>query len=308
MSNFGMASEAGEGSARKIYTGVENFKVTEVCPDHEALKEIFGENAKEDTYATNAELKDAEGNVTGTVPQIKVVMFVDNEDAEMPIKTRLTYFVTKQFQLKTDGTKAQYINLYGRTAWLTKEDATNPPAIITLTGAKGAYHFDTTGMRQAYRGEEAVISMLRNLLNLGSPDKAKDKSLVASQFSIADWDTMFAGNVKMLAGVIQSSPNKIGLLLGAKTVEGGDVYQDCYNRNTLRQYSKAGGKFDYLRRDVEGAQANGAFSMTDFGDPSYKLSEHLGDAHPTAEAAVSGFGTAPAPSFDAATEDAFKVS
>jgi len=306
MSNFGIAQEAGEGTARKVYTGIENFKVVDLCPNHEALKAIFGENAKEDAYTMKTELKDADNNVTGEAEQVKIVMYLDNdEEGEGSIKTRLTFFITKDYQTNKDKTKTQFINVYGRTAWLTPDDATSGQAIITMTGAKGAYHFDTTGMRKAYRGEEALISMLRNLLNLGSPDKAKDKSLVTSQFSEADWATIFGGNFKMLQGVVASSPNKIGILLGAKTVED-NIYQDCYNRNTLRQYAKAGGKFDYLRRDVDSAQANGAFGATDFGDPSYKLNEYLSDAKPTADVpAAVGFGGGAAPSFDASTADAF---
>lgn len=310
MSNFGTAQEAGEGVARKIYTGVENFKVTSVCPDQTVLKTIFGENAKEDKYVMEAELKDAEGNVTGNVPQVKIVMYLDNEavEGEPSIKTRLTYFVTKDYQTNNLKTKNQYINMYGRTAWLTDADVQGAGAIVTLTGAKGAYHFDTEGMRKAYRGEEALISMLRNLLNLGSPEKAKDKSLVTSQFSEGDWNTIFGGNFGMLSNVIASSPNKIGVLLGAKAVEA-NIYQDAYNRNTLRQYSKGTGNFNYLRKDVEGAQSNGAYGSTDFGDPSYKLNEYMKDAAPTAmDAAPAGFGGGDAaPSFDASTADAFAV-
>jgi hypothetical protein len=306
MSNFGQAQEAGEGSARKVYTGVENFKITHVNPTQEELKALYGDNAKEPIYVSDNDIKDAEGNVLRTVPQIRIDLFLDNEDEEQEIKTRLSFFITKDYQMKTDGTKTQYINVYGGTAWLTPEDAASGKAIITMTGAKGAYHFDTTGMRKAYRGEEALISMMRNLLNLGSPAKAKDKSLVTSQFSEADWNGMFGGDVKALRSIMLSSPNKIGVLLGAKTVEG-NVYQDVYSRNTLRQYSKAGGNFSYLRKDVEGAQANGAYGNTEFGDPSYKLSEYLGDAVPTPETAVgAGFGGgANSTAFDANTANAF---
>lgn len=292
MTQFGQAQEAGEGTVRKLYTGVENFKVVDVNPDHEGLKKIFGENAKEDEYIG----LDDEGKT-----RLKIVMYLDNEDTETPIKTRLTFWVTQDYRLKTDKTKAQVINLYGRTCWLTEaEIATNAPS-YTMTGAKGAYHYDAAGSRKAFKGEEGVISMLRNLLNLGSPEKADDKSTVTSQFSEADWNTMFSGAITTLKGVIMSSPNKIGLLLGVKTTDSG-VYQDVYNRNTLRQYSKAGGNFNYLRKDVQDAQSNGAFPNTNFGDISFKLSEYFEGAAPTAPAAIEG---AASPGFSASTQTAF---
>ena len=50
MSSFGQGKEAGEGFVNKQYTGVENFRVTHVCPTHEELKAIYGDGAKEDTY------------------------------------------------------------------------------------------------------------------------------------------------------------------------------------------------------------------------------------------------------------------
>lgn len=303
MSNFGSAQEAGDGSARKVYTGVENFRITSVCPDHEQLKKIFGENAKADDYNKPQE-NDGEPNV----PQVKLVFYIDNEaiEDEESIKTRLTYFVTKQPYLTNAGDKTQYINVYGRTCWLTPDQAKSTEPIITLTGAKGAYHFDTAGMRPAYRGEDGVIDMLKNLLNLGSPDKAKDKSLCHAQFSTADWEAMFNGNFASIRSAVTSSPNKIGLLLGAKTVADGSVYQDVYNRSTLRQYSKGSGNFKYIRSNVESAQENGSYPNTNFGDPSYKLAEFLGDAVPTPQAAVStGFGQVEAPKFDAATTNAF---
>lgn len=307
MSNFGQAQEAGEGTLRKIYTGVENFKITHVNPTHEELKTIYGENAKEPTYVADTEIKDANGTVLRVVPQIRIDLYLDNqnENEEESIKTRLTYFIPKEYQMKTDGTKAQYINAWGRTAWLDEAQANSGQAIITMTGAKGAYHFDTTGMRKAFRGEEAVISMMRNLLNLGSPDKAKDKATVMSQFSEDDWNKMFLGNVSMLKNVVMGSPNKIGVLLGAKTVEGGAVYQDTYNRNTLRQYAKASGNFKYLRSDVESAQANGAYGMTNFGDPSYKLAPFLEDAVPTTTSPAGFGGGASTEGFSSSTANAF---
>lgn len=265
MANFGNATEAGEGFASKVYTGIENFRVVSVCPNHEELKKLFGDKAKEDTYT----LKNDKG-----VDQVKIVLHLDNEaeEGEPSIKTRLTFFVTKEERLSQTG-KKQFINLYGENAWLPL-DGSIPESMSW---------FNTEGSRPAFNGEDIFISFIRNLLNLPSLKKADKPGDAASQFSEAEWNAVFNGNFSIIKSAIMSSPNKIGLLLGAKTVDDGKIYQDIYNRSTLRQWSKASGKFDYLRKEVTDAQSQGSYPKTDFGNPDYILREY----NPNAEGATN---------------------
>lgn len=300
MSNFGKPQETGEGSVKKIYTGVENFKVLSINPNHDQLKALYGENAKEDTYVSKSELKDADGNVIGEVAQVKFVLHLDNNNEELPIKTRLTFFVNKQeFKSAEKGT-TQMINMYGRTAWLNDEQIAQALPEYQLPKKEGGtFPFNGEGMRKAYRGEAELISTLRVLLGLKNPDKVTNKADAASQFSIQDWEAFFSGNFSMLQGIVNNAPNKIGVLLGAKKVED-NVYQDVFNRLVVASYVKNSQKFDYLRSQVQNSQNNGAYSFTDFGDPSYKLVEYAPDASPSTPSVAA---TSSVPGFTATTFD-----
>lgn len=260
MSNFGSANEAGESFVNKIYTGVENFRVVAVCPSHEELKKIYNsDKIKEDNYI----MTNDEG-----VAQAKIVLHLDNEaeEGEPSIKTRITFFVNKEEKLSQTGKKL-YLNVFGTEAWLNL-DGSVPDAMKW---------YDVEGKRPAFSGEQYVISFIRNLLNLPNPSNADKPEDAHSQFSEADWNGMFNGNFTPLKGAIMSSPNKIGLLLGAKTTDEGKIYQDVFNRAFLRQYAKASGKFDYLRKNVNDAQDNGAYSKTYFGNQDYILREYNAD-------------------------------
>lgn len=286
MSNFGQSTEAGEGFVNKLYTGIENFRVVAVCPNHDELKKMFGDNAKEDVYA----LTNDEGE-----QQAKIVIYLDNEaEGETPkITTRLTYFVTKKEKLSQTG-KRLYINIYGTNAWLPL-DGTIPESMSW---------FNPEGMRPAFDNENLVIDFLRNLLNLPSVDKADKPSDAYSQFSEKEWDSMFNGNFAQLKSAAMSSPNKIGVVLGVKTVDDGKMYQDVYNRNTLRQWSKQSGKFDYIRKNLTEAQSAGSYPKTDFGNLDFVLREYSDiPSGPSNDAAFTA-DSAPATSFFASA-DAF---
>lgn len=310
MSNFGKSKAANDGYVRKLYTGVENFKIEIINPTLDELKIMYGDNARADEYVSESELKDGSGNTIGKAPQIKIVLHLNNdaEEGEESIKTRATYYFTKTPYKTRDGNKTQFINLYGQTMWLTNEQIAQSLPLYTQTGANGTYEFDATGMRPAYRNEDNFISLVRNLLNLPSLKNLEDKSTSASQLSASDWEAIFRGDVSTLNSIFNSTNNKVGFLLGVKSAED-KKYQDVFNKSTLRQYSKASGKFDYLRKQVQDAQSAGAYPNTDFGDPSYKLSEALEDAKPSTQQA-----TKPAASFqafqslDEETQNAFTPS
>jgi hypothetical protein len=281
MSKFGQGSEAGEGYVNKLYTGVENFNVTHINPTWDELKTIYGDNAKEPSYTSVND----EG-----VKTLRLDFYLDNlaEDGEPQIKTRMSLFINKADRPTQDGSKMQVINVYGQTAWLKPDDKVTGDKYVLQGGKSGTYTFLAEGTRPAYQGEEALVSFMKNILNLSGPDKAKTKEDAYAQFSLEDWETMFSGNVSVLRSIITGAPNKIGLLLGVKTVEDGNVYQDVYTRQTLRQYAKSKNNFDYLRKDVVSAQENGSYPKTNFGNPDYKLREFTADeATPTNEAALS---------------------
>lgn len=283
MSSFGKQREANDGYVKQLYTGVANFKVTDVNPDHETLKKIYGENVKEPKYI--GEGKSGEGENEIKYPQIRIDLYLESEPKdkeEQIIKTKVSFYIGNNSRHNKERTKIQCINAYGNTAWLTREQINAKEPVYTFTGSKGTYKFYGEKVRAALNGEEEFIDILRNLLHLPNPDKIENKKDAESYISINDWKKIISGDVSLIKSFIKSTNNKIGVLLGVKTVQD-KIYQDTYNKKTLRQHVLAGGKFKYLREHVENTQANGGYPSTDFGDKSYKLNIYNEDAKPTSE-------------------------
>lgn len=279
MSSFGNAQEAGEGYVNKLYTGVENFRVTHVCPNHDQLKTIYGDNAKEPQYKSTDE---------NGVETVRLDFYLDNEseEGEPTIKTKVSYFIKKAPRTSQNTGKQVYINVYGQNTWLTPDG--NIPENMSW--------FQEKGKRAAYTGEPEMIGFLRNLLNLPGLAKAKTPESAESYLTVEDWNKIFSGNFSVIRDIVASSPNKVGFLLGVKTAEGGKMYQDIYNRETLRQWAKANEDFDYLRDKVKDSQDNGAYPNTNFGNADYKLREYTEENTPTQDS-VFNENAKPASSF-----------
>jgi hypothetical protein len=272
---FGEQREATDGGVRKVYTGVENFRVIAINPNHTKLKELYGENAKEEEYIGENEINGQK------YPQLRIVVHCDNnpEEGEPKVTCRPTFWVTKA-PVESQTGKKQYINVFGNTIWLTDEQGAMNVPFHENVGPNGTYKFDATGKRLALRGEEEFIQFFRALLNLPSPIKVNDPMEAASQFDISDWDKMFSKDFSMINSIVKNTNNKVGFLLGAKRVED-NVYQDVFTRAPLRQYQKGSKRFDYLLKDLDSSKEAGAYPNTDFGPRDCVLREYEPDATPT---------------------------
>ena len=291
MSTFGSQQEVKEYGPKIIYTGIENFRVRNVNLNDEEAKKLYGDSAKTDVkYVGEAEVDGKQA------PQLMLKFICDNdpEEGEAKIFVEPTFWITKAPHVAQNG-KIKYINAFGDTIWLPKEEADKKLSEYRIQGAKGEYVFNGEGMRVAMRGEDDLIAFLRNLLNLPSLNTVlennRNKDEAKSMFSIADWNTMFNGNFTAIKTIAKGSINKVGLLLGAKRVED-KVYQDVYTRGSLRQWVKGSNKenkFDYLTRQVIQSQQAGSYSKTDFGDLSTcELNPYAADAAPTPKTEIQG--------------------
>lgn len=271
MSNFGSEREANDG-VRNVHTGVENFRVRHVNPSLEQLKTIYGDSAKEDTY-----LMEREGEKL-----LKVVFHCDNDPSEGEEKINIyaTFWINKKPLVSTEKGTKQYINMFGKTNWLSDADAALKKPVYENVGANGTYRFLGDGMRLALRGEKEFIEFFRNLLNLPDESKVAEKSQAASQFSLEDWDKMFNGDFTSLQTIVKNSTNKVGLLLGAKRAEE-KVYQDVFTRHTLRQYAKGSKRYTYLTKELDNAINGGAFANTDWGPRDFTLRKYIEGGTPT---------------------------
>lgn len=270
MSNFGKGQEISEGGARKLFTGVENFKVIAVNPSKDELEALYGRELNYDPeYIGTTTVSDGDGE--REVNQIRLDFYLTNEDADNTINTKASFYVADTHHKSQSG-KVKVINDYGRTTWLTKEDVSSGDAPSNMQW------YSMQGVKVAKRGEEEVIDFLVNLLNLPFDlSKIEDKSDAYAKISKEEWKAIFSGDVKIFRDVIASTNNKIGVVLGVKNKADGGQMQTIFSRKTLRQYSlhsKKADRFKWVLKDINDAKANGAFGNVEFGPEDLALREY----------------------------------
>ena len=149
-----------------------------------------------------------------------------------------------------------------------------------------------------------------NLLNLPfNLDKVSDVSEAYARIDKDEWASIFKGDISLLKSIIDSTNNKVGVLLGVKTKGDGKVVQACFNRHTLRQYSipsTRADKFKWIKKDLKESKAAGAFGNVDFGNKDLVLREF--SITPTVITGDNSnqtdiFGTANTPVDEAPAED-----
>lgn len=271
---FGASQDVQEGPLVKYYTGVENFKVIAVNPSKEELEAIYGRELNfTPEYLGETEVEDGDGK--RTVPQYRIDLYLANEDNS--ITTKAQFYIADTHHLSATG-KYKVINAFGKTTWLTKEDVQNQSL------PENMQWYNPTGLKVAKRGEEHLIDFLVNLLNLPFKiNELADPSEAFASISSEQWAKIFSGDVSLIETIINSTNNKIGVLLGVKTKSDGKLVQTIYNRKTLRQYTKSSNranKYAYLQRDLKESKAAGAFGNVDFGvnengEGSYDLAEFI---------------------------------
>lgn len=264
---FGQAKEVKEGGARVFFTGVENFKVIAVNPTQVELRALYGRDVEfNPEYLGTTTVSDAAGE--REVAQLKIDFFLRNEESNMNVKC--TFYMADTFHKSATG-KLKVINDFGNTTWLSEEDVKAKQAPANMNW------YNMSGVKVAKRGEEEVIDFLKNLLNLPIDlSKLTDQSEAHAKFTADTMKAMFKGDVSLLRQIIDSTNNKVGVLLGVKTKADGGLMQACYTRKTLRQYilsSNKADKFKYLQKDLADAKANGAYGSVDFGNEDFSIRE-----------------------------------
>jgi hypothetical protein len=128
-------------------------------------------------------------------------------------------------------------------------------------------------------GADKII-MGRGLINgdiVKNLDKVSDVSEAYARIDKEEWAKIIAGDVTLLRGIVDSTNNKIGILLGVKTTGEGKLRQTALNKHTLRQFTLSStkpAKYKYILKDLDDAKANGALGNVDFGPRSLILGEH----------------------------------
>ena len=259
--------ESTEGNFKR-YIGVAPCFIKGLNPSKAELEKIYGNTQdKEPQYVGEVEVTENGNKVKYANVRLTFITLPDEEKTGVkcdPISVSL--FLQNRYRYNRDQTKIQVIDKYGRTAWVTIEQAKNHEIPMYSNGPANL----DKDYRPAYVGEEELTDFLINYLNIPSVmrynqnekkwymvDNPQD-----SECRLDHIEDYFKGDFSELRSAIALQPNnKVKVLFGEKTTDDNKRYQAVYNqmflKNNITDYSK-------LDADLQERKAAGAYPTTEF--------------------------------------------
>ena len=268
MMAFGKAQESKEAAEIKRFTGVGSVFVVGVNPNKSELEKLYErELDKDPEYVT-----EKDGVVSARIDFIVRTDTAAKCNNGIELLTKVSMFIRKEYRFNKDKTKVQVIDKYGRTAWVTKEQAKNHEIPVYSNGKPANIDKD---YRPAYVGEEDITNFLKLFLGIPNVEKwVKNEEtgrrevvgLVDNpedcECRLENIEDYFKGKFNEIKDAINLMPNnKVKVLFGVRTTDEGKQYQDVYTRKFL---SNAVSVYDKLAEDVQSNKDNGAYPNTEF--------------------------------------------
>ena len=279
------ASSMGGGNFDN-FVGVGSFRVLGVNPTKAELEKFYGrEMQNEPVYITDK--TDNEGK---SYKQVRVTFMIQadlnyengkaidcNKALKEPLKTTVSFFVDNRYFYNRDKTKVQVIDKYGRTAWVTIEQAKNHQIPVYSNGPAKL----DSNYRPAYRGEEELTQFILNYLNVTPIDtynsttgewvtNSHPEDCEGNLEKIQDY---FKGDVSELKEFLTYIPtNRIKMLMGIRTDNEGKQRSTFLTSKTLRNGSKS---YIVLKKEVDDKQSSGGLQNTVFSDDSTGLIQDI---------------------------------
>lgn len=256
------ASSQGGGDFKR-FVGVGSFCVEGVNPTKAELEAFLGREVKNDPVYLKED-KDKEGKPFKRLRVCYMLHakkeFIDgkpnktNAALPAPFKTTINFFLESRYQYNSDSTKVQVIDKYGRTAWVTIEQAKNRQIPVYSNGPAKL----DSDYRPAYRGEEALLSFITNYLNI-TPIETQNKNTGEwvtnphpedCEAGLYEIQNYFKGDFSELKNHCKLMPdNCVKVLVGIQTNEEGNQNQTSYSKITLRNGSKS---YTWLKDKIDG--------------------------------------------------------
>lgn len=261
---FSKGAESTEGTPIKKYIGVAPVFILGVNPNKEQLEKLYDtqlENAP--SYIGETEV----GEDKHKVAQVRLD-FIVRTDAEkcggIEFTTKISFFIRKEYRYNRDHTKVQGIDKYGRTCWVTIEQAKNHEIPMYSNGPANI----DKDYRPAYHGEEELTNFLKAYLNIPNVMKYVNEQWVMvdnpqdCEARLEKIESYFKGDFSELRSAVALQPtNKVKVLFGIRTTDDNKQYQAVYNqmflKNNITDYSK-------LDKDLQDRKAAGAYPTTEF--------------------------------------------
>lgn len=259
---FSKGAESKEAVGIKRYKGVAPCFIKAVNPNKAEFENLF-----------NAQLEDEPSyvgkvDVDGTeVPNVRLSFVLQPDVEKVGFKVgpqNMALFLQKRPWYNKDHTKVQVIDKYGRTAWVTIEQAKNHEIPVYSNGPANI----DKDYRPAYVGEAELTDLLKVYLNIPNAMKYVNGSwtpadnLQDCEARLENIDRLFKGDFSEIREAIALQPlNKVKVLFGVRTTDDNRQYQSFYTqmflRNNVSDYSR-------LDKDVQERKLNGAYPTTEF--------------------------------------------
>ena len=256
------ASSQGAGEIKR-FIGVGSFRVLGVNPSKAQLEEFYGREVQNEPEYIK-EKEDTEGK---KYKQLRVCYMIqadlkyeddkpikENKALKEPFKTTVNFFVDSRYNYNRDKTKVQVIDKYGRTAWVTIEQAKNHQIPVY---SNGPARLDTD-YKPAYRGEAELLEFITNWLNITPIDtynkntgewmtNSHPEDCEAGLYKIANY---FKGDISELKEHCEMMPyNRVKLCVGVRTDNEGKQYQTVFARKSVKNGSKS---YTIIKDAIEG--------------------------------------------------------
>ena len=264
---FGKTQVSKEATEIKRYTGVGSVFVVGVNPSKAELEKLYDrELDKDPEYLT-----EKDGVTSARIDFIIKTDPTAKCNNGIELLTKFSMFIRNEYRFNKDKTKVQVIDKYGRTAWVTKEQAKNHEIPVYKNGPANI----DKDYRPAYVGEEDITNFLKLFLGISNVEKwVKNEAtgrrevvgLVDNpqdcECRLENIEDYFKGKFNEIKGAINLMPNnKIKVLFGVRTTDDNKQYQAVYNqmflKNNITDYSK-------LDADLQERKAAGAYPTTEF--------------------------------------------
>lgn len=261
---FSKGTESKEGNAVKRYIGVAPVFVLAVNPSKSELEKLYNTQLENDPeYLSEVEV----GEDKHKVQNVRLD-FIVKTDAEkcggIEFTTKASFFIRNEYRYNKDQTKVQVIDKYGRTAWVTIEQAKAHEIPVYKNGPANI----DKDYRPAYHGEEELTKFIKAYLGISNVMKYVNNTWVMvdnpedCEARLEDIAEYFKGNFKELRDVIALQPNnKVKILFGVKTTDDNKQYQAIYNQMFLKNVTTDYSKLD---ENLQERKAAGAYPTTEF--------------------------------------------
>lgn len=265
---FSNGNKSSDGISIKRYIGVGSVGILAVNPDKKTLESIYNSQLEnEPQYVGVIEAGEDKHKVANA--RIDFIVKTDPEKCnDIEMVTKVTFFIRNEYRYNRDRSKVQVIDKYGRTAWVTVEQAKAHEIPVYKNGPANI----DVDYRPAYYGEEELTDFIKKYLNIDEVMQYVNKTWVmvkntedceARLEHIADY---FKGDFSELKDLIDLQPeNRIKVLFGVKTNDDNKQFQAVFTQMFLKNFVTNYSKLDAAvqERKNAGAYANTEFAVCD---------------------------------------------